>query len=155
MKKISLILLILLLFNLVGCTTETSSMPEVFQNKEVYKDMVSFVRNIEKAIKTNDVKHEENGYEILFKYYDDVKDLILTKVTLSDGFPKNNIVLTIQEKEIISMAYDIMFNLGMYLDKELELNSMEGTLNKNNTWSDNLMEELEKFTTKSSISINL
>lgn len=110
LKKITLLLLIIvLIFNLVGCGDKLE-LPEGVENEEFYKDMIKCLDLTKKALKDKNMK-----------YVDDMHDIILS-YALDEN--KNNIELTDKESEIMKKMATLHLNLETYLDVYFEVDDI-------------------------------
>lgn len=110
LKKIILLLLIIvLIFNLIGCDNKIE-LPEGVENEEFYKDMIKCLDLTKKALKDKNMK-----------YVDDMHDIILS-YALDEN--KNNIELTDKESEIMKKMANLHLNLETYLDVYFEVDDI-------------------------------
>lgn len=122
MKKTSLLLLIVLLFNLVGCASSISNLPEGFKNKDLYNDLVYILQTVESDIKNNTLTHSLNPAE-----YKKDKFLLNFEKYASKK-------LTDTEKRAETLGWDILEHFYFYStehkirEKEL-INSIEELIN--------------------------
>lgn len=106
MRKTSLILLLVLLFNLVGCSAPNSNLPKGFKNEQLYRDLIYVLQTIESDYKNNTLTH---SYEEKSYYEDDF--LVRFEKTASEN------KLTKIEKDAFGSAHSVLSDYYLFYHK--------------------------------------